>query len=403
MWTPLPPAASGIADYSAELIPALSAHTDLTLYTNPDADAEAFAHLPVAIRSYYEYAGDQQRGLLPVPDVHLYHMGNNARFHEEIYDQLRREPGIVVLHDLALFGFHLYGLYHGGHRREFLREVAYQHGAAALRGVAKYINGELNTWLNLPLNRRVVESSLATIVHTPFGQRYLRERYPTATVHYVMPGARLFDAGAGVAARSALGWTDEQFVVGVFGEINIHKRAHVTLEALPTLRATLPSVRVVIAGREAEHPAYPGKIRGLIRQRKLAEVVTYAPDVPLSSLERYIQAVDVVVNLRWPTSGEMSGILPRALAAGKPVICSDVAPHHDLPEAFCWRIPVGEGETDGLIARLIAAAQDREATRRAGDEARDYMATHGAWPIVAERYAATLAAVSNANRRHAEK
>jgi glycosyltransferase involved in cell wall biosynthesis len=401
MWTPLPPAASGIADYSAELLPALSAHADLTLYTNPDADASAFAHLPVAMRSYYDYAGDQHRGSLPAPDVHLYHMGNNARFHEEIYHHLRRTPGVVVLHDLALFGFHLYGLYHRGRRREFWDEVAYQHGAAGGQNVAKYINGELSTWLDLPMNRRVVEASLATIVHTPFGQRYLQERYPGAAVHYVMPGAQLFDELSNAAVRSALGWSDDPFVVGVFGEINVHKRVHVMLDALTAVRAALPTLRVVIVGREAEHPAYPSKIRATIRQRKLTEVVTYAADVPLVDLERYIRAVDVVVNLRWPTSGEISGILPRALAAGKPVICSDVASNRDLPEAFCWRIPVGEGEVEALTARLIAAAQNRKSTRRAGDEARRYMAAHGAWPIVAKRYAATLAAVMDGSHHHA--
>src|SRR5438477_1359906 len=77
-FSPLPPSTSGIADYSALLLPALERLVDVEVVrpgrTRPVADA----------------------------DVALYHVGNNPDAHGWIVDALRRRPGVVVLHDFVL-------------------------------------------------------------------------------------------------------------------------------------------------------------------------------------------------------------------------------------------------------------------------------------------------------------
>src|SRR5712691_306441 len=74
-YSPLPPETSGIADYSALLLPALQERVDVETARR----------------------GKQARG-----DVALYHIGNNPDAHGWILEQLRREPGVVVLHDFVL-------------------------------------------------------------------------------------------------------------------------------------------------------------------------------------------------------------------------------------------------------------------------------------------------------------
>src|SRR5205085_8514710 len=77
-FSPLPPDTSGIADYSALLLPALERLVDVEVVrpgrTRPVADA----------------------------DVALYHVGNNPDAHGWIVDALRRRPGVVLLHDFVL-------------------------------------------------------------------------------------------------------------------------------------------------------------------------------------------------------------------------------------------------------------------------------------------------------------
>src|SRR5581483_4099866 len=77
-FSPLPPSTSGIADYSALLVPALERLVELELVrpgrTRPVAGA----------------------------DVSLYHVGNDPDQHAWIVDALRRRPGVVVLHDYVV-------------------------------------------------------------------------------------------------------------------------------------------------------------------------------------------------------------------------------------------------------------------------------------------------------------
>src|SRR5262249_35757278 len=77
-YSPLPPERTGIADYSALLLP------------------------PLAERSEVAVAGRARRRRFPEAEVALYHVGNNPDYHGWIVDVLRRRPGVVVLHDFVL-------------------------------------------------------------------------------------------------------------------------------------------------------------------------------------------------------------------------------------------------------------------------------------------------------------
>src|SRR5438105_12269360 len=75
-YSPLPPSRSGIADYSALLLPALRERVDVDV-------AERGKRTPDA-------------------DVALYHVGNGPDAHGWIVGGLRRRPGVVVLHEFVL-------------------------------------------------------------------------------------------------------------------------------------------------------------------------------------------------------------------------------------------------------------------------------------------------------------
>jgi hypothetical protein len=77
-FSPLPPERSGVADYSALLLPALKKRMD------------------VAVAAWG--ATKPPRGT----DVALYHVGNSPDAHGWIVDALTRHRGVVVLHDFVL-------------------------------------------------------------------------------------------------------------------------------------------------------------------------------------------------------------------------------------------------------------------------------------------------------------
>ena len=75
LFTPLPPARTGTADYAASLIQALERFVKLTV----------FDKVPALFR----------RNRF---DSVVYQIGNNP-FHADIYRMALREPGVIVLHE----------------------------------------------------------------------------------------------------------------------------------------------------------------------------------------------------------------------------------------------------------------------------------------------------------------
>ena len=98
--SPLPPEASGIADYSAELLPLLAAELEVELFA-PAATARRRTTGPAGIplRSVTELAGLAAGGRYGAV---IYHLGNHHRFHGWIYEALLETPGVVVLHEYVL-------------------------------------------------------------------------------------------------------------------------------------------------------------------------------------------------------------------------------------------------------------------------------------------------------------
>ena len=76
-YSPFPPERTGIADYSALLLPALRERIEVVV-----------AEARTAHRAR--------------PTSRVYHVGNNPDVHGWIVDALRRTPGVVVLHDFVL-------------------------------------------------------------------------------------------------------------------------------------------------------------------------------------------------------------------------------------------------------------------------------------------------------------
>ncbi|MGQ9746111.1 MAG: glycosyltransferase [Dissulfurimicrobium sp.] len=94
--SPLPPEKSGIADYSAELLPELSKYYDIDVVVaqNKVSDSWTRENLPIRdVKWFCENAHNFDRI--------LYHFGNSP-FHSHMFDLLTKFSGVVVLHDFFL-------------------------------------------------------------------------------------------------------------------------------------------------------------------------------------------------------------------------------------------------------------------------------------------------------------
>lgn len=97
--SPLPPAKSGIANYSAELISALSRHYVIDVIVEQYeklTDPYIIAKCNIMDFKFFEENVDQYERI-------LYHFGNSD-FHGYMFKLLYDYPGVVVLHDFFISG-----------------------------------------------------------------------------------------------------------------------------------------------------------------------------------------------------------------------------------------------------------------------------------------------------------
>ena len=329
-YSPLPPERSGIADYSAHLLPALRERLDVVVA--------------------------QRRRRAPKADLALYHLGNNPDAHGWIVDALRKRPGVVVQHDFVLH--HLVaGLTIGRRDGHGYLDAMEREGGVVGRLLA---HGVLDKripplWESRPeeyhLAGEVLDHATGLIVHS----RYVEQRARSAG--FEGPIWRI-PHPAWEHAPVAPAPLEGAPLVGSFGNVNASKRIPQLLEAFARLRRDRPDARLLLVG--AVSPGFDLDRRlqrlGLSDQGIVREA--YVEEERLWAL---MAACDVCVNLRSPTMGETSGSVIRQLSLGKPVIVSDVGWFAELPGEVALKVPVDGGETETLYAALELLARDEGA------------------------------------------
>ncbi|MFN8535803.1 MAG: glycosyltransferase family 4 protein [Dehalococcoidia bacterium] len=373
MVTPLPPEPSGIADYSAELAPALAALTDLTLYSlHPPEGRKLARWRPVA-----EFAGPPAAHGW---DVALYQLGNSV-YHESAYRAALDWPGVTVLHDPVLHHFISAITEHRGDGPGYVREMIYSHGVAggqAARQALQRVQGVVaEEW---PLTGRVVDLSLGVIVHSEAAAAIVRTVRPDAPIaivpHLVSPPARLGRA----QARRLLGLPPDLLLLGAFGLITKEKHLDALVDALNSLAPELPEWRLLVVGEDG------GALEAALDRASdpVRERIVVTGRTEWREFGRYLAAVDLAVALRWPSLGETSGAALRALAAGTPLVASAAGAFAELPEDAVSL--VAPEDSHGLIAAIGRLALDGPLRKQRGDAGRRWAATELAPQVVARAY-----------------
>jgi len=297
-----------------------------------------------------------------------------------------------VLHDLSLAEMHYERLCKNGSETIFLDEVEALHGAS-VRAVALDImsDPQRRGWMDLLMVDRLVRSSRGVIVHSAWARTLLTLRALDTPIFHVMQPAPVLESSP--MRRDALHQGDDPpthgLVVGVVGGLARRKRTHVAIEAFARLHAWRPDARMVVAGREEDRD-YLDELHALVEEKALGSALRFQGELgSIEEVSRLLQSVDLIVNLRWPTSGETSAVMMRAFAAGKVVVTSDAPQFREYPDEFCWRAPVDVSDADeqaAVTALLEHAAADRAGLARRGHEARRFMQEKAAWPRIAARY-----------------
>ncbi|HTT65546.1 MAG TPA: methyltransferase domain-containing protein [Bryobacteraceae bacterium] len=365
-FSPLPPCRSGIADYSETLIEHL----------RPLADLEIFA--------------DGSRPFDPSGfDIALYHLGNNPH-HGFVYEAALRHPGVLVMHESNLHHLLADLTIRRGDWDAYVRECEYEGGPDALAFARRVRTLEVGPdYEGLNMTRRVLESARAVIVHSQFMVDEMRAAGFAGPVARIPHGAWIPDTDRN-AWRYRLGLDEVTPLIGIFGFLKPYKRIAESLRAFRRLLRVVPAARMILVGEP--HPEFP--LQSLIDTLGLSAAVRVMGFTPIADFTGYMAACDIVLNLRYPTVGESSGSLLRALGLGKAVLVSGIGAFGELPDDVCLKVPVGAGEEDLIFEYLNLLASRPDVARALGERAARYVKEECNWDRVAGLYASFLKAVA---------
>jgi len=357
--SPLPPARSGIADYSAELLPALGALAEVTVYPEAGAGSEGEPAGVSALRPLASLPADLAAGRV---DRIVYQLGNSAAHHAETYRLLLELPGLLVLHEYLLHHLVRDLALGAGEPERLAAELVYAGGAegAWAARLAREHGFALDPW-RFPLFERVVDRSLGVAVHSASTRRRILESRPAARVATLPMPCRVpvVPAGAAAALRRELGIPDGAPVFATFGLITPHKHLEPALAAFARLRRERPEAVFLVAGEISPYYDLAARLAG-----EAGGGVRLLGRMELDRFHTLMAATDVAVNLRHPAGGETSATLMRLLALGRAVVVSDAGSFAELPAGTVAKVPVDPAEEEHLFAlfrRLVADAGLRAA------------------------------------------
>jgi glycosyltransferase involved in cell wall biosynthesis len=381
-FSPLPPAATGVAGYSADVLPMLEA-AGLGIDRYEAINAHDFVW----------------RHRLTPYDLVVYQLGN-SEWHDYMWAYLLHYPGLVVLHDPRLHHARASQLFRARRVDDYRREFAYNHPRSApsaaeyavqgLRGAAFYY------W---PMVRLVVESARLVAVHNEFVAAELRDTYPSARIERIHQGVPALSPGldAPERVRRRHNIALDSLVFVAFGLVTAEKRVEPILRAFSALGTRSPrgaTARLLLVGASG----LPN-LDTLIQAHGLADRVHVTGYVADADIADYVAAADVSLSLRWPTAEETSRTWAEALSASKATIITSLPHTADVPslEAHTGRPtsrtqePVAVSidlldEDAGLLAAMTRLADDGSLRERLGRAGFEYFRREHQMNLMADDY-----------------
>lgn len=349
--SPMPPAKSGIADYSAELLPELSRHYEIEVTQDPSGDFDRI----------------------------LYHMGNSDH-HSHMFRLMADHPGVMVLHDVYLGHLISHRDRTGEDPGGWARALYASHGYPALQGDRE------EAVLRYPASFEVLAEARGAIVHSAFAKQEIARWFPgipDGSVE-IVPHLRVaIEQPDRAAARKALGLTEDEFILCSFGGTGPLKLNHRLIDAF--LASDLKKkCRLVFVGAND-----PGDYGAALMRQIEGSRISITGHVSQEEYRRWLSAADMAVQLRAASRGETSGGVLDCLNYGLPTLLNAHGAWTEMPDEAVRKIPDDFTDTQLMLA-LEDLWQDAKARLALGKAGRKLIRQDHAPKLIARHYAETI-------------
>jgi glycosyltransferase involved in cell wall biosynthesis len=366
--TPVPPAPSGIADYTFDLLGPLAERADVHVFADGerwvDAVPAGVTRVPAGATLFPMEVFAREAYRLGGYDCVVACLGN-SQFHAGALAVMRLQPCVVLAHEVRLTDLYALGVDEPG-------AVPGGFSAALHDMYGELLPDELATIgriapdaaerLGILMAREVVALSERFVVMSEFAEELLDADLPRADDDKIVRVPFAYPPPVPNATPAAA----RAPIVASFGVVNEVKRSSALVEMLPALRARIPGVHVAIVGRcgeqEREH------LLGLADALGVTDHLTLATDVDDDEYRGWLDRAAVAVQLRRSSNGECSAAASDCLAAGAALVVSDVGANRELPAACAQRLAADISASDlgASVAQLLDDPARRSAMAEAG-------------------------------------
>ncbi|MEM7268185.1 MAG: glycosyltransferase [Pseudomonadota bacterium] len=331
----MPPSRSGIADYAAAMYLDEAEFPDLKFVVEKDAERSGSALSPAD-------ASDDRK---------LLQVGNNVH-HGYIYEEAQKAGAIIEFHDLSLHHIHTETTLARGDFDAYRAGLEASNGEWGRRFAFQRRKGYYtpNLEFHSRVNQAVAENADAIIVHSQWARMQL-ELQECKTPIYVVPHfARRVEESAATAstreeARATLGLDPDDFIILAAGYVTRAKRLDWTLDAFEQAASEDPRLRLIVAG-SCDDQAFRNRVESSPVSSQI-EITGYVADPRFCDLTL---AADLLPVMRFPSAGESSGIVARALGFGRLCLVPELMAFSDLPDTFVEKIHLDQDPIEQLQA-----------------------------------------------------
>lgn len=299
-FSPIPPAKTDIAHYTARIMPALYKFADFTIWTDQieyEKAIEKYASIKI-----YDYSNFPWWELNHA-DLSVFNIGNHPVFHESIWHISRQHPGLIILHDFRLQ--HLFaGLYKDKYKdKEFyLTKMRQYYGEEGYREGKAFWDGQYDTEYmanKYPLTSLALENAIGVIVHSivTFDLLARIKSWPLAYFPLPYPSTYAFQKVEQNEMRHK-----GPYRLITFGYLGPNRQLETILKAIADYHQK-NRFRLDIYGQIWDREY----LNNLIKAQDLEGLVFLHGFVSENELDSALSIADLAFNLRYPTMGEASG------------------------------------------------------------------------------------------------
>ncbi len=377
-FSPLNPMKSGISNYSEELLPYLANYVDIDIYIDDYKPSNHLIKNNFKIRNHKHFKENKSKY-----DLAVYQMGNSAAYHEFIYETLLENPGLTILHDYIHFHFFIGITLKKGDYSGFKKIMDYCYGKKGLTETQKIISRSVDHF-RYSMVKKIVDSSLGLIVHSEHIKDKLLCEVPSANIKRIPMGVEFTNFRPELMGemREKYGLPKDHFIISSFGMIAPHKRIEVSLRAFARFKKSYPNIKYILVGEDSSKYS----LERLIKELGIAKDVVTTGYVDKSTFQEYLHLSDICICLRYPTAGETSASMLRAMEAGKPVVISNYAQFSRFPDDCTVKVDLGSYEEGLLVEYMKHLMTDEELRRNIGENARKYVHEYHSLENAAREY-----------------